>query len=85
MGNIKNLRNYEILNENPKVVYVEGDYEETGLKATYGYKRVIGDTIYLIFNANMSEKVKIIYKNSCLNRTLTPNYEERIIVKEVVA
>ena len=83
MENVKNLRNYEILNENPRVVYIEGDYEETGLRATYGYKQVFEDTVYLIFNANMSEKVKEIFKSSCLRRILTPEYEERIFVKVV--
>lgn len=46
-----NLRNYEILNKNPRIIYVEGDYinASSDWDKNYGYVKETKKRNYLYF------------------------------------
>ena len=70
---IKNIRNLEILNENPKVLYAEADYiGATELQNVYGFVYEIDNEKVNIFNVNASLKLKEIFKKSCIEHALNP-------------
>lgn len=75
----RNLRNYEILNENPKITYIEADYvgaNEWG--KNYGYIRELEGEKMCIFSADRPERLKKIFKESMLKDLLSPKEYEII-------
>ena len=66
----------EILNENPRITYTEKEYE--GL---HGYQEITPTEIRLIFNKNANEKIKEIFKRSCVENILHPK-QYKIIWEE---
>lgn len=95
----RNFRNYEVLCEFPKISYVECDYRDKqaeGLRQMYGHTYNVRNEEINVFNANMSDKVKEIFKKSCLKKLEVFNYilgkdeenkdfdkEERELIKEL--
>jgi hypothetical protein len=77
---IKNLRNYEVLNENPRITYIEADYINcTEWEKNYGYMKEIGEEKMFIFSADRPDRLKKIYKESCVKNVLEP--KETIVIK----
>ena len=79
--NFKNFRNYEVLNENPRIVYVEADY--IGAPNEYakciGYIQEFEDEKLLIFSADRTERTKQLFKKCTLKQLLNP--QEKIVIK----
>ena len=69
------MEKYELLNENPRILYVEKDYE-----GIHVYQEETSTEIKLIFNKNASDKLKEIFKKSCVNNILNPKQYETIKV-----
>lgn len=69
------MENYEVLNENPRIIYIEREYE-----GIHGYQENTENEIKLIFNKNASERVKEIFKKSCVENILNPKQYEFIKV-----
>lgn len=64
-----NFRNYEVLCESPRISYIECDYTgeyAEGILKLYGYVCNIGNEKLNIFNANVNDKIKQTYKESCI-------------------
>lgn len=69
----KNFRNYEVLLENPKITYIEADYIDcTEWEKNYGFVQKIGNEMLHIFSADRNERLKKIYKKSCVKNVLEP-------------
>lgn len=69
----KNFRNYEVLLENPKTTYIEADYIDcTEWEKNYGFVQKMGNETLHIFSADRSERLKKIYKESCVKNILEP-------------
>lgn len=78
---IVNIGKVEILNENPRVLYAEADYVGAiGLQNIYGYICKINGEKVNVFNAKATQKVKEIYKKSCIDSALNPKQYETIKV-----
>ena len=69
------MEKYEVLNENPRIIYIEREYE-----GIYVYQEKAENEIKLIFNKNASGKVKEIFKRCCVNNILNPKQYESIKV-----
>lgn len=81
---IKNIRNFEILNEKPKVLYAEADYVGgTELQNIYGFVYEINNEKVNVFNVNASSKLKEIFKKSCIEHAL--NIKQYDVIKKVGA
>lgn len=69
----KNFRNYEVLLENPKITYIEADYVDcTEWEKNYRFVQKIGNEMLHIFSADRNERLKKIYKESCVKNILEP-------------
>lgn len=70
---IKNIRNLEVLNENPKVLYAEADYiGAKELEKVYGFIYTINGEKINVFNANAGQRIKDIFKKCCVRDALNP-------------
>lgn len=82
---IKNIRKYETLNINPKVVYAEADYiGATEWQKKYGYIKKEGNETIVILSADIEERLKEIFKKSMLDNILNPKQYIITVVKEGV-
>ncbi len=71
-----NLRNYEILNKNPRIIYVEGDYinASSDWDKNYGYVKETKKETICIFSADREERLKKLFKESMI-KDLTNSYQ----------
>lgn len=71
-----NLRNYEILNENPRIIYAEGDYinASSDWAKNYGYVKETEKETICIFSADREERLKKLFKES-MTKDLTNSYK----------
>lgn len=62
------LRNYEILNENPRIIYAEGDYinAPSDWDKNYGYVKETEKETICIFSADREERLKKLFKESMI-------------------
>ncbi len=67
------MENYEVLNENPRIIYIEREYQ-----GIHRYQENTENEIKLIFNKNASERIKEIFKKSCIQNILNPKQYEVI-------
>lgn len=65
----------ELLNENPRILYVEKDY-----KGIIGYIERTESEIKIIFRKNASEIIKNKFKKLCIQKILSPKQYETIKV-----
>lgn len=81
----ENYRNMEVLNQTPKIIYVECDYinAPNEWSKNYGFTNKVEDTTYLIFCADRPERLKEIYKRDMIKNILEPKHYE-IIKKETI-
>ncbi len=71
---VRNLRNYEILNKNPRIVYAEGDYinAPSDWAKNYGYVKETEKETICIFSADRDERLKKIFKESMIKDLMNP-------------
>lgn len=76
----KNFRNYEVLNENPRITYVEVDYIDAPNEYAkcIGYIRELKNEKLLIFSADRTERTKQLVKECTLRQLLNP--QEKIVI-----
>lgn len=71
---VMNLRNYEVINENPRIIYVEGDYinAPSDWAKNYGYVKESEEETICIFSADREERLKKLFKESMIKDLLNP-------------
>lgn len=80
----ENFRNEEILNENPRLIYVEADYKEIkdDFSKYVGYVERTENEEKCILCADVPEKIKQIFKKSMLEDFLHPKQYKIIGLEE---
>lgn len=81
----ENYRNMEVLNQTPKIIYIECDYinAPNEWSKNFGFINRCENITYLIFCADRPESLKETYKNSMVKNILEPKQYE-IIKKDSI-